>query len=249
MSTRLSPYRFALRPRWIVGHVLVLALVVVMVNLGFWQLRRLDERRDSNARIVAGRAVVAPLDAVVASGDAAVPEAARFKRVAVRGRFDAAHEVLVRFRTNDGLPGYEVVTPLVVRDGVAALVDRGWVPLEVGDKGLPTPPGGDLTVTGLLLGGEGSARFRPESRADGRLVVGAVNVAGLETRLGYDLYPGFVQLQEPDDPAAYPVPLPDPDLSEGPHLSYAVQWFSFCVIAVVGWALLVRRSRPSVPST
>lgn len=232
---------------------MVLALVVVLVSLGLWQLRRLDDRRDTNARIREGGRSTAVLDSVVRPAQGAVPDEARFERVEVRGTFDAAHEVLIRFRSDNGLPGYEVLSPLVVRDRTAVLVDRGWVPLEIGDappSERTAPPPGEVTVTGLLLRGEEAGRFRPETRADGRLVIGAVHVAGLEERLPYDLYPGFVQLVAPDDPGNYPVPLDEPGLDDGPHLTYAMQWFAFAIIALVGWALLVRRSAPpSVPST
>ena len=238
-------YRFALRPRWLVGHVVVLALVVALASLGLWQLRRLDERRDANAVVRQRSATVAPLDQVVPSpADAALPDTAAFRRITVRGTYDPARETLLRFRTRDGLPGYEVLTPLVVRDNTAVLIDRGWVPLSVGDE--PTgaayaPEAGEVTVTGLLLDGEGGSRFRPEQRGE-RLVVSAVYVPGLEERLDYDLYPGFVQLQEPDDPGRFPAPLAEPDLGSGPHLTYALQWFSFTAIAAVGWALLIRSS-------
>lgn len=250
-------YRFALRPLWLLGHVVVLVLAVVLLSLGLWQLRRLDARRDANAHILRNSRSTAVLDSVVRPEQPKVPDDARFRRVEVHGTFDAGNEVLVRFRSSDGLPGYEVLTPLVVGTRTAVMVDRGWVPLEVGDapsSSRTAPPTGDVTVTGLLLRGEGASRFRPEKRDDGRLVVGAVHTVGLEERLPYDLYPGFVQLQQPDDPENYPVPLDDPDPSEGPHLTYALQWFAFTVIAVVGWLLLVRqsarrRASPSVPST
>lgn len=238
-------YRFALRPRWLVGHAVVLALVVAMVSLGLWQLRRLDERRTTNRQVRERSAATVALDRVVSARQEQVPEGDRYRRVAVTGRFDGAREVLVRFRIRDGLPGYEALTPLVVDGGRAAvLVDRGWLPLDVGDGrrhpvGLPE---GEVTVTGLLLRGEGAGRFRPEQRPDGKLVVGAVAVSELEGRLGYELYPGFVQLEAPDDPASFPTPLPEPDLGEGPHLTYALQWFSFATIAAAGWALLVRAS-------
>ena len=235
-------YRFALRPRWLFGHLVVLALIVVMVSLGLWQLRRLDDRRAANARVREGSRSTVALDAVASPALPTLPSQARFTRVEVRGTFDRRNDVLIRFRTQSGLPGYESLTPLVVRPGVAVLVDRGWLPLEVGDKGGAPPPEGELTVTGLLLAGEDSARFQPERGTDGRLVVGSVHVPELERRLGYDLYPGFVQLREPDDAASYPTPLAEPDLGEGPHLSYAVQWFAFSVIALVGWVLLVRAS-------
>lgn len=237
-------YRFALRPRWLVGHVVVLVLVVGLASLGLWQLGRMDERRDANALVRERSATTVPLDEVVSPAEPALPDTAPFRRVTVRGVYDPSQETLLRFRTRDGLPGYEVLTPLVVGGGTAVLVDRGWVPISVGDE--PTaaayaPPEGEVTVTGLLLAGEGESRFRPEQRS-GRLVVGAVHVPSLEKGLGYDLYPGFVQLEEPDDPGRFPAPLAAPDLGSGPHLSYALQWFSFCAIALVGWVLLIRSS-------
>jgi cytochrome oxidase assembly protein ShyY1 len=99
-----------------------------------------------------------------------------------------------------------------------------------------------VEVTGLLQQSESKGRFRPEQRSDGRLIVGSVHVPGLRERLPYPVYPGFVQLQEPDDPGRFPAPLPEPDLGAGPHLSYALQWFAFSTIAVIGWVVLIRTS-------
>lgn len=236
-------YRFALHPRWLGAHAVVLALVVTMAGLGLWQLRRLDERRDANAEVLRGTRTTVDLDRVLRPGDDSVGDA-RYQRVEVRGTFDEANELLVRFRTKDGLPGYDVVTPLVVDSGAAALVARGWVPLELGDawgeRGTP-PPAGPVTVTALVRDAEAAGRFRP-ARQDGRLVVGSIATPRLEGELRRDLYPGWLQLLEPDDPSSFPAPLPAPDLGEGPHLSYALQWFAFSAIGVIGWLLLVRSS-------
>jgi surfeit locus 1 family protein len=237
-------YRFALRPRWLVAHVVVTALVVGMVGLGFWQLRRLDERRAANAEVLRGTRETMALDRVLRPDDESVGRA-RYQRVEMRGTYDDDAEVLVRFRTKDGLPGYDVVTPLVLDGATAAvLVVRGWVPLEIGDRwreqGTP-PPAGVVEVVGLVRDPEDADRFRP-TREDGRLVVGSIATTRVEQELGRDLYPGWVQLIEPDDPSSFPEPLPTPDLGEGPHLSYAVQWFAFAAIGVIGWLLLVRSS-------
>ena len=51
MSTPAPDYSFLWKPRWILSHLFILALVVTFVNLGFWQLRRLDERRTYNALV------------------------------------------------------------------------------------------------------------------------------------------------------------------------------------------------------
>ena len=228
--------RVLLRPRWLVAHALVLVLVVVMVNLGLWQLRRLDERREANAAVLRGARTTADLDATL-SADADEVGVATYRRVRVRGTFDPSRELLVRFRTNDGLPGYDVVTPLVTRPGVAILVNRGWRPLEI--EGTATHQG-EVVVIGLLRADEGDpVRL---ARDDGRVVVSALHSAKLASAVGYDLYPGWLQLATPDDPSSFPQPLPSPDPSDGPHFTYALQWFAFAIIAVVGWFFLARSS-------
>lgn len=240
-------YRFALRPRWLVGHVVVVLLVALMVSLGLWQLRRLDERRDANAAVLRGARTTAPLDAVL-SPDADAVGRAEYRRVEVRGTFDERGELLVRFRTSNGLPGYDVATPLVTRPGVAVLVNRGWRPLEVEAT---SPPAGEVVVTGLVRADERDpVRL---DRDDSRVIVSALDSATLAPVVGYDLYPGWLHLSAPDDPSSFPELLPPPDPGEGPHLSYALQWFAFSTIAVVGWVLLVRssarrRKRPTAPA-
>jgi surfeit locus 1 family protein len=240
-------YRFALRPRWLLGHAVVLALVVVLASLGLWQLRRLDERRDANAAVLRGTRSTVALDDVLRPADGEVGDA-RYQRVRVRGTFDEANEVLVRFRTNRGLPGYEVVTPLFVEDhrpGTAVLVNRGWVPLELGDSWKERgalPPAGVVEVVGMVRRDESEARYKPSRDEDGPLVVGSIATPRLAKDLDRYLYPGWLQLLEPDDPSSYPEPLDTPDLDEGPHFTYALQWFAFATIALVGWGLLIRSS-------
>ena len=137
-----------LRPWWVVSHVLVLALIVVMINLGFWQLRRLEERRDLNA-LQAERTAAA-----VVAADALSPEiaaggvgAVEYRVVEVTGRYRASDEVAVRNRTLSGLPGVWLLTPLVPAEGPALVVNRGWVPQSSSDPAArpPTPvPDGEV---------------------------------------------------------------------------------------------------------
>jgi surfeit locus 1 family protein len=232
VTVHVSSARFLLRPRWVLSHLLVALLVVVMVNLGFWQLRRLDERRERNALIEDRQAAeVVPVDELLAPGDGTeAVDAARYRAVTARGTYDDGATVEVRNRSQDGVAGAWLLTPLVLDSGAQVGVIRGFVPL--GDQGEPAAvaaPAGEVTVRGWVARAD---RFDGTAPRDIEPVVEQP-----------DTLPAVV-LADRSDPAErgeqlQPVPLPD--LGEGPHLSYAVQWFIFSVIAVVGYPLVLRR--------
>ena len=148
--------RFWLRPKWLVGHVLVVALVLTFVSLGLWQLRRHDERQSRNADIVARSEVEAvPVGELVPPGvQPADVEELEYRQVVATGTYDPEGEVLIRPRSLDGVSGWHVVTPLVLDDGRAVLVTRGFAPLaedvEVA-RSAAAPPEGAVTVTGLAF--------------------------------------------------------------------------------------------------
>jgi surfeit locus 1 family protein len=220
-------------------------VAAVCVRLGFWQLDRLEQRRALNARIAAGLA--APPQPVEALLDAPADDVA-YRRVTASGTWDAAHEVLLYGRALDGRPGNHVLTPLVLGGGRAIVVDRGWVPADaVGPPvtGEAAAVDGPVTVGGTLLPSEDGDGDEPAGR-----IVRAVDVAALDGRVPADLVPGRYLLlasQEPAVAAPTPAALPEPD--EGPHLSYAIQWFAFAAIALVGYGLLARRDRAAAPTS
>jgi len=245
-------YRFALRGRWLAGLVLVVLAAGVCVRLGIWQLDRLDQRRDRN-RLIEERssAPIAPLGAVVApdgTGDGTA-----FRRVVVFGHYAPEHEVLVRGRSLDGRPGQHVVTPLVTDGDTAVLVNRGFVPVVDPDAPVPpqaAAPEGAVRVEGFVRETEERGRFGPSDPAAGRLThVARIDVERLDAQIPFDLFPVFVQRVD-QQPAggAFPVALPAPELGEGPHLSYAVQWFLFATVFLVGWPVLVYRTARQSPS-
>lgn len=234
-----------LRPRWLIGTVLVTAIVVGCISAGFWQLRRLDERRDENTLIRQRAGEPVPLPASGFDAGDGVEKDLAFRRVEVTGTYDPANELLVRFRSRKGLPGYEVVTPLQTGVG-AVLVNRGWVPLEVGDRwpvASASPPVGEVTVVGMLAPPEqGALRLEKPKSAGAPAVVGAVDPRALRAALPYaDLYELPVLASGNDAGSGYPVPVDPPDLGEGPHRDYAVQWFLFAAVGSIGWIILVKR--------
>lgn len=242
-------YRFLLRPRWLLSHLFVAALLVTFVSAGLWQLRRLDERRELNARIEE-RFTAAPedLEAVVGVGaDEVTVDAAEYRRVTATGAYAAGDQVLVANRTNDGVPGFWVVTPLVLDDGSAVAVNRGWVPFESTDldgagREYP-PPEGEVTVTGIVRLSQERQGVGVADAEDGRLpTLNRVDVGRLDRQSDLDLVPVYVDLTSAEPPVEEPPePVPLPELGEGPHQSYAVQWFIFTTVVLVGYPLALRR--------
>jgi cytochrome oxidase assembly protein ShyY1 len=220
--------------------IAVAAIVAVTcVLLGFWQLRRLDDRRARNAAILDRRSAEP-----IAIEDAALDAAAvPFRRATAEGRYDPEHEVLLYGRTLDGASGHHVVTPLLLPGGDAILVDRGWVPFAVQRAPVRTgtPPTSRVTVRGSLVPDEGDGSLRPDDAG----VVRRLDVEGIAATLPYDVYPLPLLLAAQSPPQDGPLPdaAPPPAPSEGPHLSYAIQWFTFAAIAVGGAVLLLRRDR------
>lgn len=226
--------------RWL-GLTLAVALVATAcVELGLWQLRRLDQRRAFNAAVTAGlHAAPVPVGAVLTPGRAPAP-AAEWRTVTVRGRYDPAGEVLVRNRTEGGRVGYEVLTPLVTDAGPALLVDRGFVPATGSARArprVPAPASGVVTVTGRVRRGEAGGRPTEVTGEWSR-----IDVPRITAGWPYPAYGGYVELTDQQPPAGpQPAVLAPPQLTEGPHLAYAVQWFAFGLIALGGWVALTRR--------
>jgi surfeit locus 1 family protein len=235
------------RGRYLVGHLVVLTLAGLFILAGFWQLDRLNEVQTRNA-VVRSRmgSTPVPLDQVLQPSDVD-PGGASYRRVVVGGRFDPSRQVLVQFRTYSGDPGSYLLTPLVTSGGAAILVNRGWIPLSntpvQATRGLD-PPAGDVRVTGILFPSEKQGAT-PTDAGNGVVEATRIDLSTLERTIGAPLYPAYLQLtgQEPPQTGDYPIVLPLPHLDNGPHLSYAIQWFSFTVIGLIGWPLLIRRSR------
>ncbi|HYX81637.1 MAG TPA: SURF1 family protein [Gemmatimonadales bacterium] len=198
----------------------IVALLVAAgcVRAGFWQLDRLHQRRARN-QAAAARLALPPL--VVRRDTPA--DSARQRRVVARGVYDFGAEQTWPGRSFEGTPGVALITPLRLPDGSAVLVDRGWVYTPDAfhvDHSLYREPD-TATVTGI-------AEIPPRGRGD-------VDVTGF--------LPFIIQLDGPDPATRLPRRWPAPAFDNGPHLSYAIQWFSFALIALVGTVVLIRKGR------
>lgn len=226
-----------LTPRWLAAHAVLLAVVVVCASLGFWQLRRLEERRARNALIEAQSAL--PAEPIPRPG-AARPRQLHYRTVEARGTYDTDREVLVAGRSLGGRPGHHVLTPLVTEEGWGVVVERGWVPFELDRPPVAgaTPPAGAVRVVGVVLLSEDAGAEAPGPGVLRRADVGAI-AAGLP----YPVHPDYLRLQEqaPPQEGGLPVVVSPPEVTEGPHLGYAVQWFLFGATAIGVYLALVWR--------
>jgi len=246
----VTRYRFALRPLWLLSHALIVVIVVVMVSLGFWQLRRLDDRRAYTTSVEANESLPATsIDSLLATDDpTSRGDDLAFRHVTARGRYDVDNEVIIRARSLNERPGVWVATPLRLANGDGVLVVRGFLPTQGTPDRVPQeaePPSGDVTIEGFLQPTQTKGTFGATDPKDGKLAnLARVDVERIEQQVGYRLYPAYVQLTSSQPAPAGPVPelLQPPALDEGPHLSYAIQWFIFSTIAVVGYPLILRRS-------
>lgn len=244
-------YRFLLRPRWLVAHVVVAAVAVLLVTLGLWQLSRHEERTASNDRVAERlEQPPQPLEGLTADGLAAstAEDELAYRRVRVSGRYLPDEEVLLSPRGRHGQPGHHVLTPLVTDGGRTVLVNRGWVPYEHDSPPIDeaAPPTGTVELSGFLLPNEPAERFAPDLPEGELDTVSRVDLGRLQQQSGHSLFPYYVQLQE-QRPAPHgespPLPAEPPDVSDdGNHLSYAFQWFSFAGIGLAGYPLLIRRA-------
>jgi len=235
--------------QWWKTTLLVILAASVMVRLGIWQLDRLAQRRAFNARVEA-QLDQPPLDLNTAGAGADLGSM-EYREVIVTGEYDPAGEVALRNQAWNNHIGVHLLTPLhIAGSNEAVLVNRGWVPLEdysSGDLTKYAEPG-MVEVRGVIR----ASQSKPEigGRADqvpapgeGKLLAwNLVNVPGIAAQVAYPILP--VYIQQAPDPKWNSLPnrsQPELELTEGPHFGYALQWFSFAAILIIGYPFYIRR--------
>jgi surfeit locus 1 family protein len=223
----------------------VAALVAALVCgwLGFWQLERLDQRRAENA-VIEERLTFPSVSITPQFADTSA-----YQTVSASGIYDPERTVVEVFRSRNGIPGIYLVSPLMLNDSVAVLVERGWAPApdarsvdvaqfertdSVGLDGYLHPFGGVDSVASV--DNPSWPRF-----------VRSANPLALGGLFPYRLLPVVIRRtggMDSDQLRTLDVPAMD----EGTHLSYAVQWFSFAIIALVGGFIWIRQKGRESPS-
>lgn len=245
--------RVLLSPRWL-GALLVSALLAAaFIALGFWQFGRY-ETKSLRAQLVRSSYSADPVavDAVLPAGSPPLTERQVWTRVEASGTYDRAQQQFVRNRPQQVTYGYEVLVPLVLNDGTALFVDRGWVPnAERADvlPDVPPAPDGPVRVTGWLRQGEASlGRDMPAGQ------LASIDLAAAAHTTGFRLRPAYLVLEREDVPSGATPPRPqaliEPDTDLGPHFAYALQWWFGAPLGFVLVGVYARREFiDSLPET
>jgi surfeit locus 1 family protein len=221
--------------------IFALAVSLGCARLGWWQISRLRERQARNALVMSRLdAPPAPLRTLLADS------ANRFRRVAIDGRYDFTNELVYVLRSRDGSPGVNILTPLLLAGDTAVLVNRGWIyspnGMTVDLAPWREPP--IAAVSGFIERYvSADARVSTPSAPRG---VRRLDFDSLQARLPHRLLPVILVQQEPPPADAVertPVRVPPPPLSEGSHRSYAIQWFGFALVGIIGTILVAERDR------
>ncbi len=240
--------------RWWWTTLLVIAGMWLTIRLGFWQLDRMAQRQDFNNHIRAVQAMPAlNLSLETFPDDLLEME---YRPVEARGRYDFTHQVAIRnqvwIQTWGNEPGYALLTPLVMENGQAVLVERGWIPADAN-----TPAAWRQYDEPGLLNVKGIIRLPAERGEmggipDPTLALGQegldfwnyVNIPRLEAQMPYPLLPVYIQQGPEALNEALPYRfLPQLDLSDGTHLGYALQWFFYTALLGVGYPFFLRKRK------
>jgi cytochrome oxidase assembly protein ShyY1 len=225
--------------------------LIVAVPIGFaiclmlsdWQWNRYEGRKDANVVQSANMALPAASAQSVMPPGTEVTDANRWRTVTATGQYVPSAQVLVRKRPLDSAIGFWVVTPLATSDKTVVVVNRGWIRADADAKSspnVPPPPTGQVTVEGRVQPSTPAPSPAPNDLPTGQ--VGSLDVSSIGRGVGEAVLPGYVELTTSTPPqAAGLTPIPAPEISEGPHLSYSMQWIAFAIMFIVGLIILLRR--------
>lgn len=240
----MKTYKFLFSSKWLGYFAMALVFAIACVALGNWQMNRRNAVVENIAKIQENYSgtIVNYKDAA-ANFDELDPSK-EWTRVRMKGTYRTADERVVRNRPMNGAPGYEVVVPLALENGDTVIVDRGWLPIGNKEAGhpdvVPQPVSGTVEVIGRLKPAEPKLdRGAPAGQ------LASIDLADYASQLPYPIKTGAYAQLASETPAAAsnPTPFAAPSIDEGSHLSYALQWIAFGILAFVGFGYAARMQR------
>jgi surfeit locus 1 family protein len=221
--------------KWLLPTFLILIASGVCIRLGIWQLDRLEGRRAFNAQVETMRA--APL-LDLNQGVPVDVSSMEWRAVTVSGEYDFENQIALRNQYHGDQYGYHIVTPLLF-DGGAVLVDRGWIPADAEWRSFDEH--GPVTVTGQIRLGSskpaiGGVADALPANGEKLEIWNNFDLEHMTPQYPYPLLPVYIQPNMDAGDTTPPIPYqPVVELTEGPHFGYAIQWFTFAVIFLVGY--------------
>ena len=240
-------WKFAFTRRWAGYLALTILFAAVCSGLGLWQLARRSDALSEMDKVETNYAADPVPLAEALPGLDAFSASQKWLPVVMTGTYLTDDELIVRNRPLNINPGFEVLTPLLLADGSVFIVNRGWLPTgQTPDApaSVPTAPSGVVTVTARLKAGEPSLAGRSATGDQ----IATINLDEVSTRLDLPTYTGAYGLMASEEPTPdeRPVAVTRPVKDEGPHLSYAFQWFVFALMGFVGLGWAIRQEYRAV---
>ena len=241
----MSAYRFLLTPKWIAITLICIFMLPAFQALSNWQWHRLADRQTYNVQIQEqiDKQPVSITELITTDGESKVaPDDSQWRSVELTGTWMQAEQVLVRKKSLESDLGLWVVTPLKLNDGTVVMVNRGWTAAANSAVDSPTvanAPAGEIELLGRLREVQERTKPGPTDLPDGQVdrIVPLEIVDSPET-----LSNAYVEMtaSRPDSKGSDIRTLPAPEVTEGAHRSYAIQWMFFEIMTVIGWIILVR---------
>lgn len=222
--------------RWVGYFSLLLVFSIACVWLGNWQFERRAQARAEIARIDANYdAAPIPLTEAIPDTASFDIDANKWQMVLLRGQYEG-DIFLARNRPGPNGVGSNLIQAFRNDDGSVIFIDRGWVAVAATEEvtaGLPAAPRGEAIVSARLRASEPVITGRTSAGNS----VASINVPELAQLSGvsgpvYTAAFGQVVKEVPSGESGVLATRPARD--EGPHLSYALQWYIFIIIAVLG---------------
>jgi surfeit locus 1 family protein len=241
-------FRLIYKPKWIFSTIIVILAMGIMVRLGVWQLDRLEKRRAFNTHYIE-QLESPPVELNIKTINVDLKEM-EYREITVTGRYDHDQQVAMRNQVWRSHIGVNLLTPLNISGTEQSIfVDRGWIPMEdyQSNNWQQFNEGGLVSIKGIIrlpqegpiIGGRPDPTIQPDEFLK---AWNFPNIEEISKQTPYPVLPVYIQLSPDSSRADLPYPsLPEIEISEGPHLSYAVQWFIFTAILGIGYPLFLRR--------
>lgn len=238
----MTPLRLALTRRWLGYLGLAVLFAAICVALSMWQVARTNEAREGNRLIHENYTATARPLAEVLPELGSYETDQEWTQVSLTGTYLAEDQLLVRNRPMEGNPGFDQLVPLLLADGSVFVVDRGWLPTgneQDAPDTVPQPAEGEVDVVVRIRAGQPT--FDGRTAQSGQIAT--IHLPTVKQLVDRPTYTAAYGLMVSETPAASSVPrsYPEPSLNEGLHVSYAIQWILFGVMAFIGLGYAIRQ--------